>query len=288
MGPPFGVLLVLGAVVVALLAQWFWRAFRPVQRGELEAFAAASGLHVTVANGPRVLEAIARTRLWRKVGLLVAGAASAAGIAVRAVQTGELHVGVVVALWLLLGYLAGAVLAELLTARSASAAGPRSASLRRREITDYVGDWAVRWPRLLAVVGLVAGLAAPALRNRSWWVPAAGVGAAAVWVVTLLVARYVLERPQQPAAEELLAADDAIRSRSLHALAGTAVGIELWLAALAVIGLLLTALGSAGTQAVPPLLALILVLAVPVAAVVSSRRLARRPFQVVRPEPVAR
>ncbi|MGN6332129.1 MAG: hypothetical protein ACTHOD_10805 [Motilibacteraceae bacterium] len=291
MAPMLGVLVTVLAVVVGLVARWFWRSFRPVQRAEVEAFAGASGLVVTVANGPRVLEAIARTRLWRMVGLLVAGSASAAAVVVRAVRTGVLHVGVEIVLWLLIGYFLGAVLGELLTARSTSSQGPRSASLRRREMTDYVGGWAVRSPRLLAFVGLVAGLAAPALHNRTWWVPAAGIGAAVVWGVTVLVSRFVLERPQQPAAEDLLAADDAIRSRSLHALAATAVGIELWLAALAVLGLALTLPGRLGPDAeqhVPPLLAVVLVLTVPVSAVVVSRRLARRPFRVVRQEPVLR
>jgi hypothetical protein len=291
MAPMLGVLVTVLAIGVGLVARWFWRSFRPVQRAELEAFAGASGLDVTVANGPRVLEAIARTRLWRMVGLLVAGSASAAAVVVRAVRTGVLHVGVEIVLWLLIGYFVGAVLGELLTAWSAPAPGPRSASLRRREASEYVGSWAVRWPRLLGAVGLVAALAAPALGDRSWWLPAAGVGAAVVCGVTVLVTRFVLERPQQPAEEDLLAADDAIRSRSLHALAATAIGIELWLAALAVIGLALTLLGRLGAdaeQGVPPLLAVVLVLAVPVSAVVVSRRLARRPFRVLRPELASR
>lgn len=240
------------------------------------------------------MEWVARTRLWRAVGVLAAigGIIGWAALEWRTAQS--LTIALTVLLWGLVGYWVGSVVAELGTARALTGEGPRSASLAPREMARYVGRWASRWPLRLAAVGGASVLAALALGDRSWWMWACGLGAVVVAAVTRAVSHYVLDRTQPVQADDLAAADDAVRSRSLHALGGSAVGIEIWLASLAFGGVVSVAVGRFGVEpaieggdGATSLLALVtavVVLAyavvIPVVGFVVGRRLARRPFTV--------
>ena len=120
---------------------------------------------------------------------------------------------------------------------------------------------------------------------------------AVVALVTHVVSRYVLDRPQPVRSPDVAAADDAVRSRSLHALGGTAIGIEIWLVSLAVGGTVISAIArygpgpaTEGRQEAFPLFAgtsflvlVVFVVVLPVVGFVVGRRLTRRPFRVPAP-----
>lgn len=292
MGARLLVLAVLAVCVVLVVTAWLWYRLRPVDRHEVAEVAEAADLAVTIANAPVVIEWVARTRLWRTLGVLaaLAGMLLAAVLSWRSARSVDIPLTIL--LWGLVGYWAGSVVAELTTARAMRGDGPRSASLAPRELSSYVGSWAVRWPVLLAAAGLVGMGVSAALGERAWWVWACGLGVAAVAAVNSVVSRYVLYRPQPVQAEDVSAADDAVRSRSLHALGGSAVGIGIWLASISLGGAASQVLARTGidgaltdadgsttllglTAAVGLLVWAVLI---PIGGFIVGRRLARRPF----------
>lgn len=281
------VLPVVALLLVGLLLRGLWRSLGPVRREEVEVFAAQTGLEVTPRNGRLVLDALARTRLWRVLGVSVALVAVVAATVVQVLRERQLTVSLLTLLWVLVGHFLAAICAELLTARRNAAGAVRTASLRPRELTSYVGPWAQQWPPVLGIVGAVAALLAPVVGGPVLTNAAAGGGAFLAWLLTVWATRYVLQRPQPEQAPDLQAADNAVRSRSVHAIAGTGVGIELWLASLAVGGVLLELLTGVDRSlgealAVPVLLVTALVL--PIVGFVWGRRLARRPFVMPAPQ----
>jgi len=189
-------------------------------------------------------------------------------------------------LCLLIGYYVGSVVAEFRTARRVVGAGPRSASIVPRDPAAYVGNWARRWPITLGIVGAVATLVVLATGYPDLWALVAGLGSGVIALANAMVTRYVLERPRSVEADDLQAADDAIRSRSLHALTGSAVGIQLWLVSLTVAAMLL-ALAERfvsdevlRTSAITPLVLLIFAVVIPIRATMEGRRYSRRAFRV--------
>jgi hypothetical protein len=295
MAARLGIIAFLGLSLVLILGTWLWHRLRPVERYEIGEVAEASDLVLTRDNAPVVVEWIVRTRLWRTVGVLAALAGMVGWAMLEWSSAQSLTISLTVLLWGLVGYWIGSVVAELATARSLVGDGPRSASLAPREMPQYVGAWAARWPLRLAVIGAASSVVALLLGAREWWVWSSGLGAVAVALATRAVSRYVLDRPQPVLADDVAAADDAVRSRSLHALGGTAVGIEIWLASLAFGGAVLTLAartgvdvaldstsGDQGASSVLQVLALLVTVAlaivVPIVGFVVGRRLARRPF----------
>jgi hypothetical protein len=277
----WSVFIVSGALAVAAFLTWLWWSLRPVQRREVERFVWESGLVLTVENGSRIVDVIARTRFWRVVGVVTSLAVFVLLGVVEIVADQSLTVSLLMVLGVLIGYYVGSVVAEFRTARRVVGPGLRSASIAPRDPEDYIGGWARRWPLVLGVTGVGAAVVAVAAGNRDLWLPAAGLGAGVVAVTTALITRYVLERPQSTEAADLRAADDAIRSRSLHVLAGSAVGIQLWLASLAVGGMILSlaahVAASRTAATVGPVVVLFAVV-IPLGATVVGRRLSRRAF----------
>lgn len=291
-------LLFLLALVGGIIALLVWLAQRldPVQREEVEELAQRAGVRVTTSSVGLVVDAVARTRLWRTVGVTVALGLVIVATAYDSATNQRLTINLTVLLWGLVGYWVGCIVGELRTARAPLGDGPRSASLVRRQLGDYVGSWATARPRLLGAIGLVAATCALLLGSRDLWVLLGGYGAAAVAGVLAVVSRYVVERPRPDLSPDVAEADDALRSRSLHAIAGASVGICTWAASLAVAGLLVALLARGGVSAfeggpdggvVPIAAAGVLVvvvcgLVIPIAGFVVGRRLMRTPFPVVR------
>jgi hypothetical protein len=221
------VLPVLLAVVLLVRA-----AVAPVSRTRLERFARRQQLVITPANGNRVITYLATTRRWRSAGVLMVLALFVAWIgyatSVRPFAgefTTEINV-----LHLVAGWFVGAVIAEARLAGTPT--GPvRLAALQPRDPSMYLpryAQWLVPGALVVSVaVGLVTfAQAAGALDVRTAVVAqlAALVVAAAVWVVS----RHVLARPQPVLPPDELAADDAIRSRALHVLAGSGTALVLY------------------------------------------------------------
>lgn len=284
-------LLVCGFVV--LLAS-LGHGLRTVGRDEVETLAERADLDVTTGNIGLLVDAIARTRLWRTLGVLVALTAAFAGILVATLTTGRLDIPLALLLWGLVGYWAGCVVGELRTARANAGGSPRTASLVRRDPRDYIGGWALVRPWQLAAAGGSSALLAVLLGSRDSWVILSGAGSVVVAVVLALVVRYVVERARPRLEPDIAAADDAVRSRSLHAVAGATVGIGIWTASLAVAGLLLALLARVGLEGVETaddgtvvsvagaglLVVLVLCVVVPIVGFVRGRRLMREPFAV--------
>jgi hypothetical protein len=132
---------------------------------------------------------------------------------------------------LLAGWFAGALVAEFRLARRP--AGPRrAASLAPRVPGAYLSRFVWAFLPAAALLSLaLAGLALiPVLSGQQPNLPVlalCGV-AIALTAAVLVVQRSVLHRPQPVEAPDVVAADDAIRSRSLHVLAGGGTTLVLY------------------------------------------------------------
>jgi hypothetical protein len=215
-------LIPVAVVGVALIAF----SLRPVSRARLERFARRQVLPITIANGPVVIDYLATTRRWRVCGF-VAGLLVSFGVGFT--QRSSSSGGAAA----LVGWFLGALVAEWRTDSRRAEPARRSALLVARRFSNYLPPAilvmsAVVWAGATALgVWVVARQHAPAL--------AVIVDLCAVLVVTpviWLIGRRIIGRPQAVSAPDVLAADDALRSRSLHVLAGCTVAINGILAAL--------------------------------------------------------
>jgi len=138
--------------------------------------------------------------------------------------------------WIFLGYLAGALYAEVSLVRPAGA-GDRSARLLSRELADYLPRHLLVAQRLLGVAiaaGAVTAALAPyghrsteATGPHGARVLAAGIVGVVLSLALERIQRWVVQRPQSFTAPALLAADDAIRSQSVHSIAGGGLAVLL-------------------------------------------------------------
>ena len=215
-------------------------------------WAQARGLELTPENRPVVARYLRRARWLPVLGALVAVVLPTV---VELIRSGELvilgfhadgsgapYAGPMEAY---IGYLLGALCAELSLARPMGAAR-RTASLAPRVLVDYLPRRLLVGQRALgaavAVGVLVTGLVPypPAAADVDWAalaIGAAAFGAFAVGVEAL--ERWVVRRPQPFTSPSLVAADDAIRAQSVHAIAGA--GLALLLVALSGLFVVLTA-----------------------------------------------
>lgn len=218
--------------LVALFAVLIWAAAAPVRSPRVQQFARRHHLVITANNEPQVIEYLKTTRQWRVAGLATALTAGLAWVtyAVITGSSGEIYV-----LQLFAGWFIGAVIAEARLAR-APRGQLRRASLAPRAVSMYLP----RFPQVLLsatlgvslALGVVTGLLAAAGRGPDGRTAvialvAALISAGVVWAV----ARLVVTRPQPVLPPDQLAADDAIRSRALHVLAGSGVALVLYAAA---------------------------------------------------------
>ena len=222
--------------VAAVLA-----ARRPLEPAALAAWASGHGLE-GVAD--RRLEPAARylrrSRLSRTVGGAVPFVAGTATPALWAATRGlpaPWPLALFGARSWLAGYLAGVLVAEYRWARPRTGV-VRSAALVPRRLGDYLPVRVVAGMRLaaLATVALVPLLAwgpltpAPVrelvVGGRGGALATAALAVAVAAAVELAVRRLV-GRPQPAADPEALAVDDALRSTSVHAVAGAGLAIVL-------------------------------------------------------------
>lgn len=225
---PVSLIAILGLSVAVLLLMAANAAVGAVPRRRVEEFARLHSLRVTPGNGNQIIAYRATTRRWRAAGFTL-------GVLAPAAVTWSYFAGFE---WALAGWFAGAAVAELRVAHLER--GPRaSASLTSRRAADYL-PWAGRWAVPGAMALCVGTGAYCFVRHGSH--PEGDLRAVAlctviglgVGVVTLAAMRHVLRRPQPLAEPDRMAADDAIRSRSLHVLAaagmvlvGSCVGAQL-------------------------------------------------------------
>jgi hypothetical protein len=213
----------------------------PVTRPRLDRFVARTGVRFTAANAPHVLDALARTMRWRTAGVVLASAVWVAWAVLHESLTVGTYTGVILAT----GFLVGSVVGEIGNAVSRGS-GPRTASLAARHEQDYVGSWARTWPASAAVISLVIGVIAGVVRRDA---VAAGLLVAivlAAWAAGRGCTRLILERPRPPETDAtIVAADDGLRSRALHAVGGAVVLAGSW-SAITLAAFLVQGEGSSG------------------------------------------
>lgn len=222
---------VLGALVAWQVAAL---PFEPVNRARVQKFALRQHLEVTATNADQVLRYLATTRRWRGSGLVV----SVVLFCAWSVTTGHgLNISSTAAF---AGWFVGAVIAEWRVSMQRDAS-TRAAVLAPRTWHAYIdrssGVFAVTCGVALAIGCVSAGLHAVS-GGREEFVAVAGWALLAVAITTVLAlaARRVIGRPQPAALPDVIAADDAVRSRSLHVLAGSGIAVAGYLS----IGLLNT------------------------------------------------
>ena len=198
-------------------------------------WASSRGLVLTPANRPMVAWYLENARSLRWLGaiggiVLPPLVALALGFRIKGVPTGWV--------WVFAGYLVGALYAEAALVRPARAACARAAALLTRDLRDYLPGRRLWAQRGLGVVGVVVAVAAAlvaypdepnAFRPIVAGAVVGGVAAGVLGVVLEALQRWVGRRPQPVSAPDLVAADDAIRSQSVHSILGSGIAVQLLL-----------------------------------------------------------
>jgi hypothetical protein len=181
------------------------------------------------------------------------------------------------------GYLLGALIAEVSLVRRADGAR-RAASLVRRELEHYLPRWVIVAQRVLAAV-LALGLLAIGLVPYPDSVSNPGPASLTLGAVAVLAAgagleaveRWLLRRPQPYTSPPLVAADDAIRAQSIRAVAGAGVALLLLLASGVSLGLQASDVTVLHWAMVPPAAVCLLL------SLVACGEIGQRPWRVRRP-----
>ena len=227
------------AVVVVLLglvihAAWLGRrSWRPAD------WAREMGFELTLQNGPMVITYLIRTRTLRITGAVIG---LLAPIGYAALVGRPLPVpfdwGLIDAL---VGYLVGAVVGELTIKRPRG--NVQVASLQPRELPDYLPA-SLLWGSRAAAAAALLVVATFHLLNARATQPYSGpnpivIGTTIVVVLLSveLLQRLIVARPQPAADPDVIRADDAIRSASVHALAGAGSALQLIICAVHVMSI---------------------------------------------------
>jgi hypothetical protein len=234
LGMATSVLIVLAAGSWAIVAA----ATRPVGIGAIVTFADRQRLHPPdIVHNTYVLQYLSTTRRWRVGGLVVAFV-FAFGTGIRAGRIG-IDLGAA-----FLGWFAGALIAEWRLNVHRDTAR-RTAFLTRRRLRRYLGmpEMAVM---CLAVGALVAMAGHALIHGQVIPTVAVLVGNLVPVVVAGITARHILLRPAADAAPGV---DNALRSRSLHALSGAVTAYSV--SGVAGLVLMSPRLNPSGSQLVP-------------------------------------
>lgn len=229
---------ILGALFWGVpLSYVVFRGFRSPDQRFLDRWARVYGIELTGANQQMIVTYLRRTKRIRTVGALAGLGTSV--LVVTITNGGQSNFLFGNGLFLaVVGYLLGTVVAEAVIPRPAGGT-IRTASLVPRALNDYLPGYAVAALRglpilsvaLIPVFMIAHGRSAPPVSTIS------DLGFAVTSAVLLVMAigiavmqRMIVHRPQPVLAPDLLEADDAVRSASVHALAGGGVALSLiWL-----------------------------------------------------------
>ena len=226
-----GIEIVVLAALLGGVAFALWR--RPDKRQSVERWARDSGLQLTSDNRAYVASYLGRTRAFRLIGGLLGLVLPWIWIVVDgALPPKPSDFALFDAM---LGYLLGAVVAELSFKRPQD--DFPSASLVPRSVSDYLSLWYRVALRVGASLGLALTLWHNTLPDRESSGPDAPpptivlvVMIVGAWLTVELFQRYIVARRQPAVNLDLVRADDAIRSASIHALAGAGLALELLVA----------------------------------------------------------
>jgi hypothetical protein len=231
---------VLALILAVAIPVELWRAYRPDPAGDAR-WAEDRGLEPTAESRALVTRYLRSARVLRTWG-------GVAGVVLPTLIT-LVGSGRVVVLgfgadgdsaplafgWIFVGYVVGAVCAELSLARPAAGAR-RAAGLARRDLAQYLPRPAVIAQRALAgvaAVGMVLigvvpyphGTSNPGLE----WLVVAALVVLALAAGLEAIERWLVRRPQPFTSPAAVAADDAIRAQSIRSVAGAGLAFLLLL-----------------------------------------------------------
>jgi hypothetical protein len=214
-----------------------FRGFRPPDQRFLDRWKRVYGIELTEANRPMIVTYLRRTKRIRTVGALAGLVTSVLVVFLTngAQSNSFFGNGLFLAV---VGYLVGTVGAEAVVPRPPRG-DIRTASLVPRTLQDYLPGYAVLALRTAPIVSVALVPVFFFVQGRTD-TPSSNIGElgfAVTSVLVLLMAvgieamqRMIVHRPQPALPPDLLHADDAIRSASVHALAGGGLALSLvWL-----------------------------------------------------------
>jgi hypothetical protein len=214
-----------------------FRGFRPPDQRLLERWTPVYDIELTETNRPMIVTYLRRTKRIRTVGALAGLVTSVLVVSFTdgAQSNSFFGNGLFLAV---VGYLVGTVAAEAVVPR-APRGDIRTASLVPRTLQNYLPGYAVHALRAVPIVSVALVPIFLFVQGRTH-TPSSNIGElgfAVTSMVVLLMAvgieamqRIIVHRPQPALPPDLLHADDAIRSASVHALAGGGVALSLiWL-----------------------------------------------------------
>lgn len=228
---------VLLVFVVAVLRGLFGR-----RRYEPNRWAHDMGIELTPGNEGLVGSYLSRTRRWRLGGAVLGFVAPQVYAAVMASRGMGLTLPTPFDFGLfdaVVGYLVGALLAEVTLTRPTPQVP--SATLAPRRLDGYLSrrvSTALRGAALVGLALVALSRVLPASQGIGAVLPAAWLLVAMLVVVLVAVEglqHYIIRRPQPAVDRDVMDADDAIRSASIHALAGAGLALELIVVALLLI-----------------------------------------------------
>jgi hypothetical protein len=225
-------LLALVGYVVLPLSYIVIRGFRRPSEEFTQRWARTFGVEVTEANRPLIYTYLLRTKRIRTTGALAGLVPSATYTAIS--QTGSSLDPLILAV---VGYLLGAVVAEAMAIPRPPSAGTPTASLLPRLLNAYLPGYALAALRLVPLISLGLVPVYVVLQEHPYLPLQMGmVGFTLISVASVVVAaaaewtmRKVLRRPQPAHPKDVVMADDALRSASIHALAGSAIALAVLL-----------------------------------------------------------
>jgi hypothetical protein len=221
------------------------RGFR-VDEEYVARWASSAGLELTDATRPVVRRNLTWSRRARTVGGLVGFLAPViyAWVAEAAVGHDVItDVGGWSLLLMFAGYLLGSVVAELVVNRPGGHRGPTMRGSRR--VGEYLSHYLLVIQRSLGIA-CAALVGAYVLLSLFLRMPEPSVGSVAVYgsvglgvaAVIEALQRVIIARPRAAANPGALAVDDAMRSSSVHLVAGAGIAILIFFAAVLVSALL--------------------------------------------------
>ncbi len=214
------------------LSYILFRGFRSPGERFLARWTHTYGIELTEANGPMVVTYLKRTKRIRTVGALAGVVFSVLWVTFTENSNSFLGNGLFLAV---VGYLAGTVVAEAVVPRPPRGR-TRTASLMPRTLADYLPRYAMAalWGLPALSVALIPIYAVVKERSHIpiFHVGVLGFAVISAAMVAMAIAigavqRMIVRRPQPVLSPDLLEADDAIRSASMHALAGGGVALAL-------------------------------------------------------------
>lgn len=275
-------------LIVAILVALFVvaRGFQ-VHETYMTRWADSANVTLTDANRPVVRRYLAWSRRSRTAGL-VAGFLTP--VIVSAVMGKPDDPGPWAVSLMVVGYLLGALVAEFVINRPDHGSG--TALLVPRRLNDYLPAYVLVLQRGLAAIALfmvpVYALLKPHAQFTTPSIPAAaafGVGAACLAILIEALERRIVGRRQPVTHTADVTLDDAMRSSSLHVLAGAGIAVLIFVASL-MVAISITTVAS---EAVSTAVGVAFILLVLPTSLFFWIRLARpNGFRVRRDEPLAR